>query len=128
MYFVAPFMLGQPMDIATMLGDFLGTTRGMGMVVHFINGTIIFPLVFAWILWRALPGGPTTKGTVWGLVLWFLAQAIVMPMMGGGFFSSNAGGMMAILASLFGHIVYGAILGAVTGTPLSKAIEERRAA
>lgn len=128
MYFVAPFMLGQPMDIATMLGDFLGTTRNIGMAVHFINGTIIFPLIFTWILWNALPGGPTTKGTAWGLTLWFLAQAIVMPMMGGGFFSANAGGIMAVVASLLGHIVYGAILGAVTGMPVSKTIEERRAA
>lgn len=128
MYFVAPFMLGQPMDIATMLGDFLGTTRTIGMGVHFINGTIIFPLIFTWFLWNALPGGPTAKGTAWGLILWFLAQAIVMPMMGGGFFSANAGGIMAVIASLLGHIVYGAILGAVTGMPVSRAVEERRAA
>src|SRR6266704_1379394 len=57
MYFVAPFMLGQPMDVAKMLGKFLGTTRNVGMAVHYINGTIIFPLIFAWILWTFLPGG-----------------------------------------------------------------------
>lgn len=39
MYFVAPLMLGQPMDIAKMLGDFLRTSKGIGMTVHFINGT-----------------------------------------------------------------------------------------
>jgi hypothetical protein len=38
-----------------------------------------------------------------------------MPMMGGGFFSVNAGGMMAVIGSLIGHILYGAILGATTG-------------
>lgn len=115
MYFVAPMMLGMPMDVAKMLGDFLGAGRTLGMGLHFINGTIIFPLILAYILWNVLPGGPTSKGTVWGLILWFLSQAIVTPMMGGGFFSANAGGMMAVIASLIGHIVYGAILGAVTG-------------
>ena len=128
MYFVAPFMLGQPMDVAKMLGDFLGTTRNVGMAVHYINGTIIFPLMFAWILWTFLPGGPTGKGVTWGLILWFLSQAIVTPMMGGGFFSANAGGTMAVVASLLGHIVYGAILGAVTGAPAVSIGQERRAA
>lgn len=128
MYFVAPLMIGKPMDVAKMLGDFLGTSRSVGMAVHYINGTIIFPLIFTWILWNVLPGTPTAKGTVWGLTLWFLSQAIVTPMMGGGFFSANSGGMMAVAASLLEHIVYGAILGAVTGALASKAAEERRVA
>ena len=128
MYYVAPFMLGRPMDIAEMLGDFLGTTRSVGMVVHFINGTIIFPLIFTWLLWNILPGGPTGKGILWGVILWFLAQAIVMPMTGAGFFSANAGGVTAVAASLLGHIVYGGILGAVTGKPAVQVTEERRAA
>jgi uncharacterized membrane protein YagU involved in acid resistance len=127
MYFVAPFMLGHPMDVAKMLGDFLGTTRNVGMAVHYINGTIIFPLIFAGILWNLLPGGPTSKGITWGVILWFLSQAIVTPMMGGGFFSANSGGVMAVAASLLGHLVYGAILGAVTGRPaIRTSAEERR--
>jgi hypothetical protein len=36
-------------------------------------------------------------------------------MMGSGFFSANAGGMMAVGGSLIGHIVYGALLGVITG-------------
>jgi len=98
------------------------------MSVHYLNGTILFPLIFVGLLWNALPGGPTAKGISWGVALWFFAQALVMPIMGGGFFSANAGGILAVLLSLVGHIVYGAILGAVTGGPESKAMEERRAA
>jgi uncharacterized membrane protein YagU involved in acid resistance len=115
MYVVSPLLMGKPMDVAAMLGDFLGIGRTGGMVVHFINGTFIFPLFLAFLLWNVLPGGPTAKGTVWGLILWFLAQTIVMPMMGGGFFSANAGGMMAVGGSLIGHLVYGALLGVITG-------------
>jgi hypothetical protein len=52
---------------------------------------------------------------LWGVVLWFLSQAIVTPMMGGGFFSADMGGMMAVVASLMGHVVYGVLLGAIAG-------------
>lgn len=115
MYFVAPMMTGQPMDIAAMLGALLGGSWIAGMVLHFVNGTVIFPLLYTHALYPVLPGGPTTKGVVWGLVLWLLAQIMVMPMMGGGFFSANAGGLPAVMGSLMGHIVYGALLGAIGG-------------
>ena len=69
------------MDVAKMLGDFLRTTRNVGMAVHYINGTIIFPLIFTWILWNVL-----------------FSQAVVTPIMGGGFFSAKAGGAMTVVA------------------------------
>ncbi len=115
MYFVAPMMLGRPMDVAGMLGGMLGGSWMMGLLMHFINGTVIFPLIYAYLLYRALPGAPWLKGTIWGLILWFLSQAMVTPMMGGGFFSSNAGGLMAVMASLLGHAIYGALLGGLAG-------------
>ena len=115
MYFVAPMMLGQAMDVAGMLGGMLGGSRIMGMLMHFINGTVIFPLIYTYLLYRALPGAPWLKGTIWGLILWFLSQAVVTPMMGGGFFSANAGGLMAVMASLVGHAIYGGLLGGIAG-------------
>ncbi len=115
MYFAAPMMMGQPMDIAAMLGSMLGGSWAAGMALHFVNGTVIFPLIYTYALYAFLPGGPTTKGFVWGLILWLLAQIMVMPMMGGGFFSANAGGLPAVMGSLMGHIVYGALLGAIGG-------------
>jgi uncharacterized membrane protein YagU involved in acid resistance len=115
MYFIAPMMLGEPMDVAAMLASFMGVGWMMGMVVHFINGTVIFPLIYAYVLYSFLPGDPWLKGTLWGVILWVLAQSIVMPMMGGGFFSSLAGGAMAVMGSLLGHILYGASLGGIAG-------------
>jgi len=50
-------------------------------------------------------------------VLWVLAQVVVMPMMGGGLFSSALGGMMAAMGSLIGHLLYGGLLGASAGAP-----------
>ena len=116
MYFVAPMMLGRPMDVAAMLGGMLGGSWAMGMLMHLINGSVIFPLIYGFVLYRVLPGEPWLKGTSWGLILWFLSQAVVTPMMGGGFFSAAAGGLMAVMASLIGHLIYGAVLGAVAGS------------
>ncbi len=116
MYYVAPMMLGRPMDVAAMLGGMLGGSWVMGMLVHFINGTIIFPLIFAYLLYGVLPGKPWVKGAIFGVILWFLSQALVTPMMGGGLFSVKAGGVTAVMASLIAHVVYGALLGGVART------------
>lgn len=114
MYVVAP-MMGLNMDIAQMLGSMLGNSWMAGMMMHVVNGTVIFPLIYAYVLYAWLPGGPVTKGLGWGVILWFLAQVVVMPMMGGGLFSSAMGGMMAAGGSLMGHLLYGGILGAIAG-------------
>lgn len=116
MYFVAP-MMGLNMDIAAMLGSMLGGSWAAGMAMHFVNGTVIFPLIYAYVLYALLPGSPAVKGAAWGVVLWLLAQAVVMPMMGGGFFSMAMGGMMAVAGSLMGHLLYGVLLGAIAGGP-----------
>ncbi len=122
--YVAP-MMGMPkMDIAAMLGSMMSKQMPapmsggwlMGMMMHFVNGTIIFPLIYAYLLYPLLPGSPLLKGVVWGLILWLLSQMMVMPMMGMGVFSSNAPqAMMNVVGSLMGHIIYGAILGAMAG-------------
>jgi hypothetical protein len=69
MYKGAP-MMGMPkMDIAAMLGQMLGGWA-MGMVMHFLNGTVIFPLIYAYLLFPRLPGAPALKGMAWGVILW----------------------------------------------------------
>ncbi|MGD9720124.1 MAG: DUF6789 family protein [Pirellulales bacterium] len=115
MYFVAPLMMGTKMDIASMLGSVLGGSWWAGMAMHFVVGTLIFPLTYALFFYDSLPGGPTLKGISLGVFLWLLAQAIMMPMMGAGFFSANAGGVMAVMGSLMGHVTYGALLGWIAG-------------
>ena len=61
---------------------------------------------------------------------WLLAMLVVMPMMGlvhplvlagimpsPGFFLAGMGTILAPLGSLMGHLVYGAVVGAVYGWP-----------
>jgi hypothetical protein len=59
---------------------------------------------------------------VWGLILWLVAEIVVIPMAGGGVFHANQGGMMAAMASLLGHVVYGALLGWIAGSPTRRPV------
>jgi hypothetical protein len=114
MMYVAPMLTGQSMDIAEMLGGMLGG-YAMGMVVHFMMGIVVFPLVYVLIAYPFLPGTPLVRGLIWGVALWAGAVIMVMPMAGAGFLMANIGGMMALMASLMGHLVYGGLLGAIAG-------------
>ncbi|MBZ5703355.1 MAG: hypothetical protein LAN84_16090 [Acidobacteriia bacterium] len=116
MYLAAPMMGLPKMDIAAMLGSMLGGWT-MGMAMHFVNGAILFPLLYALVLFSKLRGAPAVKGILWGVALWLVAGLMVMPMMGAGFFGTANGGMMAAAASLIGHVAYGALLGAIAGGP-----------
>jgi hypothetical protein len=116
MYTAAP-MMGVRMDIAQMLGSVLGGSWTAGLLMHAMNGAVIFPLLFAGILYRHLSGSPLARGATWGVILWLTAQLVVMPMMGAGIFSLAAGGIMAAMASLIAHLVYGSVLGAIAGAP-----------
>jgi len=115
-YTVAP-MMGVRMDIAEMLGSVLGDSWTAGLIMHAMNGALIFPLLFAAVLHARLAGSPIVRGATWGLILWLIAQVVVMPMMGAGFFSVASGGVMAPMASLIAHLAYGSILGAISGAP-----------
>ena len=123
MRFVAPLMLGHPMDIAGMLANMMGGAWAMGMAAHLVNGIVIFPLVYAFVLFRYLPDPPLLKGVLWGAVLWLAAEAMIMPMAGAGFFSSETGGAKAVFAALMGHVVYGALLGYIAGPAVQDAAQ-----
>ena len=122
MYVVAP-MMGLHMDIAAMLGSMLGGSWIAGLMMHFVNGSVIFPAIYVYALYARLPGSPVIRGTVWGVVLWLVAQTMVMPMMGAGLFSSAIGGTMAAMGSLIGHILYGSLLGVVASAPEPRVVQ-----
>jgi uncharacterized membrane protein YagU involved in acid resistance len=116
MRFVAS-MMGVRMDIVAKLGEMTHTGMAGGLFLHFLNGTVIFPLIYVYLLYRLLPGAPWQKGLLWGVILWLGVEIVMMPMMGSGIFSMETGGMKAVIAALMGHLVYGAILGAIAGAP-----------
>lgn len=112
MMYVAPMLTGMPMDIAAMLSGMLGGSYMLGMLAHIMMGVIIFPLIYVFGVLRIISGPSLKSGLLWGVALWIAAVMMVMPMAGAGFMMANIGGMMAVMASLMGHLVYGGILGA----------------
>lgn len=105
------------LDPAAMLASMLGDNLALGWLAHFMIG-----IALAWIyaLWFAAPlNGPWwARGAVFSLLPFFAAQLVVVPLMGGGFFSAalpQAGALVTL--SLVGHLLYGIVLGGVYAAP-----------
>jgi uncharacterized membrane protein YagU involved in acid resistance len=113
MRFLAPEMIGHPMDIAVVLGAFTGLGTPAGVVMHFLLGTFGFAIGFV-IVHPYLPGPGWLRGVIFMAAIWLLAGLIAMPVLGVGLFF---GGAKEAMAALFGHVVLGAILGMVARLP-----------
>ena len=105
---VAPLMGMPAMNPANMLADAMGGILLIGWIGHFMIG-VIFALIYATVASK-LPGSPTVGGALYGIAVGLLVQIVVMPMMGMGLFS---GSMVMAGGSLMGHLVYGAVVGAI---------------
>jgi uncharacterized membrane protein YagU involved in acid resistance len=120
MKFLAPEMIGHPMDIAAVLGTFTGLGTSAGVVMHFLLGTLGFAIGFV-IIGPYLPGPGWLRGGVFMAAVWFLAGLIAMPILGVGLFF---GGAKEAMAALFGHVALGAILGMVARLP-DRSVQQR---
>jgi uncharacterized membrane protein YagU involved in acid resistance len=109
-------MMGMPkMPIGDMLASFMGIPVFVGWAVHFMIGAVL-GLIYVFVFAERLPGASAARGAIYGLIPWFLAQVMVNPMMGAGFFAiSTPAPLMMVMGSLMGHLVYGAVLGGVYG-------------
>ena len=120
MYTVAP-LLDVRVDIAEMLGSMLGGWT-LGIIVHIVNGSIIFPFIYIYLFDHLPPAPPVARGLMFGGGLWLMSQVVVMPAMGAGFFSAHLGGVASCFASFLGHMAYGTLLGGLAGAvPLDRA-------
>lgn len=115
--FGAPMMGMPPMNPAEMLAGAMGGNMALGWAGHFMIG-IILAAAYAAVAASMIPGPPPVRGAVFSLAPWLAAQLMVMPMMGMPLFS---GSMAMAMGSLVGHIVYGAVLGAIYGEPAAAA-------
>lgn len=109
----APLMGMPKMPIGEMLGSFLHIGSAAGWAMHIVIGLVLALIYAGWFATR-LPGGPALRGAIYGFGVFLVAQVVVTPMMGGGVFSG--GNMPMIVGSLMGHLVYGALVGAVYGS------------
>ena len=110
---MAPAMGMPKMDFGEMLGannPMMAMPYAMGWVMHFVVG-VILAIVYASFFVQRLKGSFAVRGIIFAMIPFVIAQSVMMPMMGMGFFSG--GNMMMIMGSLIGHIVFGAILGVI---------------
>lgn len=107
---VAPLMGMPPMNPAVMLAGAMGGSMALGWMAHFMIG-IILAAGYA-VVGSRFPGPGFVRGALYGVIPFFMAQLLVMPMMGMPLFSGSAAMAMG---SLVGHLVYGGFVGGVYG-------------
>lgn len=111
-------MMNIKMDIPAMLGSMFGGNLMIGWLMHFMIG-IILAINYAVIFYPKSNIPPLwLRGALFGILPWFMAQIVVMPMMSmmnGMQFSSGlfSGSIIMATASLVGHLVFGAVLGSI---------------
>jgi uncharacterized membrane protein YagU involved in acid resistance len=85
-----------------------------GWVIHGLVG-IMLALLYAGLFVKVLPGRPVVRGTLYGFLVFLVAQLVFMPAVGAGVFSR--GDVAMIVGSLIGHLVYGGLVGGIYGEP-----------
>ncbi|MCL4538683.1 MAG: DUF2938 family protein [Bacteroidetes bacterium] len=120
---MAPAMGMPPMPIGNMLAGFMHIPVALGWIMHFMIGTVL-AIGYVNFFATRLPGKPVVRGLIYSLVPWLMAQVIVNPMMGAGVFASHTPApALFVMGSLIGHLVYGAVLGAVYGLETVRAVQ-----
>ena len=94
-----------------MLAGMMGSSLVMGWVAHFMIGALVWGILFA-LLVNILPGNVLISAIVFSIGAWLIMMMGPMPMAGEGLFGLNLG-MMAPVATLMLHIIWGVVLGLV---------------
>ena len=83
---------------------------GLGIALLHMNG-ILFALLYATVVGPLLPGALVVRGLIWGVILFFGAQLIFVPIfLKGGVFSLKHG-LRAWITALLVHVLYGVVVG-----------------
>ncbi len=90
----------------------------LGMVTHFLIGSVLFPLVFDALEQRYFPERTMGFGLGFGVGLWFLSQIILSPLADLGIFGRLTSDPALLgFVSFNAHVLYGITLG-LTGSLL----------
>jgi hypothetical protein len=85
----------------------------VGWSVHFFIGTILWGAIYTWFDPRLL-GPYWFRGAIFATGAWLIMMIVIMPMAGAGLFGLKIG-VMAPVAALVLHWIYGAVLGSLFG-------------
>lgn len=112
--FLAPHIIGHPMDVAALMAPMLGGSHTVGVIFHFVTGTVVFPIAYLILGLRYLPGPVFLRGAIFLIPLYLVAMVVVMPILGQGFFFDSPPKAMV---ALIGHLAFGICMGAIIGRP-----------
>ena len=110
-YGVGPLIAGPSLDRAA-LG---GIPCALGLLLHLLSGSVLFPVGFLALPADAVPGPPVLRGMLWAGCLWLALETLVALLLGAGVFRAALGGFPAALRALLGYLVSGATLGGIAG-------------
>ncbi|WP_336367732.1 DUF6789 family protein [Marinobacter sp. C2H3] len=84
----------------------------VGWVLHFLIGSVLWGVLYA-LLYAKLPGASALpKALSFSVLAWLLMMVVVMPMAGKGLFGFGIG-IMAAVATLILHLIWGLALGVI---------------
>jgi hypothetical protein len=112
--FMAPQIIGQPMDVAALMAPMLGDSHTTGIIAHFVIGAVVFPLLYLLLAIQRLPGPAWLRGVLFLIPLYLIAMMVMMPLLGYGIFFDNPPKAMV---ALMGHVAFGLCMGAIIGRP-----------
>jgi len=92
-----------------MLAGMMHAPLMMGWVAHFMIGVVVWGLLFSALV-NKLPGGVMLSAIIFSIGAWFMMMIGPMPMAGAGLFGMKMG-IMAPMATLMLHIIWGVVLG-----------------
>lgn len=97
------------LNVINMLADMMHSSITIGWFAHFVIGTVIWGVSFAYLVDK-LPGGIMSSAILFSIGAWIVMMIGTMPLAGAGIFGHRIG-IMAPVATLMLHIIWGAILG-----------------
>lgn len=106
-------LIGQFSMMMTMISRLVQVESvGIGVILHLVFSAIIglvYAITFGFAATNASKGA--VWGFVYGLIWWVLGSLIIMPVWLGMGVQLTAEGAKAALPSLWGHLIYGLVLG-----------------
>jgi hypothetical protein len=135
--------LGLPLfDITHMIGTMFANHAPfwewwpIGMTLHAIVGAI-WAIFYAYFFWSTFDWPPAVQGMVFSIVPAVLAGLVMIPQMAlmhplvlarelpfPGLFASRLG-LAGPATDIFGHLIYGAVMGAIYTHPVGRAVVRR---
>lgn len=102
----------------------LPASPAVGWIEHFVIGTVIWGMAFAWFVSRSGSLNRVVAGIAFSIAAWLAMMLILMPLAGAGVFGLQRG-IAPLVVTLVLHVVYGTVLGWCFGRLLNSGLSNQ---